>query len=427
MKPTASIIIPTWNNPEYLIPCLESISKTGCLDGLCELIVVNNGDQPLDYLKEWPNTKVLKPKSNLGWEGGLQFGLQEAQGDFICFQNDDTLIPAATKSFYSQLLWPFQNKSVAAVGPTTTIASGWHSIFQRNAVQQLTDVTYLIFFTVMLRRSDMEAVGGIDTSAPGGDDFDLSIRLRKAGKRLLINPDAFLIHHAFKTGTRVRGDQNVAGGWNSKEMTDRTNQWLIQKHGFKTYLETIRGYSYQALPSVDSEGDMVRLLVRGSRIIELGCGSTKTVPQAIGIDQMKAGESPSHLHDGKKSVADIQADVSKPLPLEDLSVDTVIARHILEHCLNTVQTLINWNAVLKMGGRLIIAVPNQDTISSIPLNPEHVHAFTPDSLRSIAELCGFKLEETKDPENHISFVACFEKVLHMSPLAVDPVPEMVNA
>lgn len=427
MKPTASIIIPTWNNPEYLIPCLESISKTGCLDGLCELIVVNNGDQPLEYLNKWPNTKVLKPKSNLGWEGGLQFGLQEAQGDFVCFQNDDTLIPAATRSFYSQLLWPFQNKSIAAVGPATTIASGWHSIFQRTPVAHLTDVTYLIFFTVMIRKSDLEAVGGIDTSAPGGDDFDLSIRLRKIGKRIVINPDAFLIHHAFKTGTRVRGDQNVAGGWNSKEMLDKTNQWLIQKHGFKTYMETMRGYSYENFPTIDSEGEIVRQMIRGPSIFELGCGSTKTVPQAIGIDQVRAGDSPSHLHDGKKSVADIQADVSKPLPLEDLSVDTLIARHILEHCIDTAQTLINWNASLKMGGRLIVAVPNQNIISSIPLNPEHVHAFTPDSLKKITELCGFKLEETKDPGNGISFVSCFEKVLHMSSLQNGKVKEMVNA
>lgn len=397
------------------------------MDGLCELIVVNNGDQPLDYLKDWPNTTVLKPKSNLGWEGGLQAGLDVAQGDFICFQNDDTLIPKATQSFYSQLLWPFHNKNTAAVGPSTTIASGWHSIFQKNAFRSLTEVTYLIFFTVMLRRSDLEAAGGIDLSAPGGDDFDLSIRLRKMGKHLVINPDAFIIHHAFKTGTRVRGDHTVADGWNSKEMIDKTNQWLIQKHGFKAYMEAMRGFSYRAFPSVDLEGEAVKQFVRGPKIIELGCGFRKTVPQAIGIDHAAKGESPSNLHEGRECVSDIQADVSKPLPLNALTVDTAIARHILEHCLDTAQTLINWNIVLKMEGRLIIAVPNQDIINSIPLNPEHVHAFTPASLKRIAELCGFKQIETKDPDNGISFVSCFEKVIHMAPIENGVELEKVNA
>lgn len=427
MKPTASIVIPTWNLPEYFTPCAESIARTGVLDGLCELIVVNNGDQPMDFMKDWPNVKVIKPKSNLGWEGGLAAGLKIAQGDFICFQNDDTLIPKATQSFYSQLLWPFANTNVAAVGPATTVASGWHSVFQKNAVRTLTDVTYLIFFTVMLRRSDLEAAGGIDTSAPGGDDLDLSIRLRKMGKRLLINPDAFIFHHAFKSGTRARGDSSVAGGWNSKEMIDKTNQWLIQKHGFKAYMETMRGFSYSAISMPDAEGDIVRSMIRGPKIIEVGCGSQKTVPQAIGIDHAAHGEVPSNLHDGKTSVADIQADVSKPLPVEDLSVDTVIARHILEHMVDFVSALRNWAKILKIDGRMIIAVPNQDIINSIPLNPEHLHAFTPESLKNVMELCGFKQVETKDPGNGISFVTCFEKVLHMSPISNGKKLETVNA
>lgn len=425
--PTASIIIPSWNNQQFFDPCVNSISKTGVLDGLCELIVVNNGDQPMDYLKKWPNVKVLKPSKNLGWEGGLQLGLSEAKGEFVCFQNDDTLIPKATQNFYSQLLWPFQDKNVAAVGPATTVAAGWHSVFNSNDTRFLKEVSYLIFFTVMVRRSHLDEAGGIDVSAPGGDDFDLSIRFRKMGKKLLINPDAFLIHHAFKTGERVNGGPDKPMGWNSKEMSDRTNQWLIQKHGFKSYMETIRGYTYNHTPFADKEGDTVRQFVRGPNIVELGCGFRKTVPQAIGIDHSAKGETPTNLHDGQVSVADIQGDVTKELPLAHLSVDTVIARHILEHCVDTVGVLKNWSDILKIGARLIIAVPDQHLRNTIPLNPEHVHAFTPDSLKNVAELCGLKQIEVIDPDNGISFVSCFEKVLHMSPIQNGASLETVNA
>lgn len=414
MNPTASIIIPTWNLPEYFNPCVESIAKTGVLDGLCELIVVNNGSQDMEFLKGWPNTKVLKPGKNLGWEGGLELGLKHAQGEFICFQNDDTLIPKATQNFYSQLLWPFQNKNVAAVGPSTTVAAGWHSIFSRATPRMLSEVTFLIFFAAMVRRSDLEAAGGIDTSAPGGDDLDLCMRFRKMGKSVVVNPDAFIIHHAFKTGERVKGGPEKPGGWNSKEMSDRTNRWLIQKHGFKFYMETIRGFSYETTALPDLEGETVARFVRGPKIVELGCGYRKTVPQAIGVDQAGNGESPSNLHEGKKSVADVMADVTKELPRELLESDTGIARHILEHSINTVETIKHWREILKMGGRLIIAVPNQDILNSIPLNPEHVHAFTPQSLKDIMELCGFRQIETVDPKNGISFVSCFEKVTTMA-------------
>jgi GT2 family glycosyltransferase len=243
MKPLISIIIPTYNLPAYFNPCVQSIIDTGILKEQAELIVVNNGSQPIkNQLKNfYPSIKVLDSGKNLGWEGGLDFGLKEAQGEFICFQNDDTFIPKACNNFYQQLMIPFQIPETAAVGPATTNAAGWHSIFNGRPLQSITEVSFLIFFTVMVKRTDLDAVGGIDLSAPGGDDFDLSIRLRAAGKKLFINPDAFIIHHAFKTGERVRGESSVAGGWNSKEMTDSTNKWLIQKHGFKKFLHTRRG------------------------------------------------------------------------------------------------------------------------------------------------------------------------------------------
>lgn len=428
MKQTLSIIIPTFNNPEFLNPCVQSILSTGTLHGTSELVIVNNGKQPIkEMVKDYPNTRVLEPGKNLGWEGGLQYGLENSDSEYVCFQNDDTLIPKATQTFYQQLLWPFQNKKVGAVGPATTIASGWHSIMQRYPVRTLMEVPYLIFFTVMLRRADLEAAGGIDVTAPGGDDLDLSIRLRKMGKTLLINPDAFLIHHAFKTGERVRGDRDKPNGWNSKEMIDRTNQWLIQKHGFKTFLQTMRGFDYDALvPPADSEGEAVLSLVQGAKVVELGCGFRKTVPDSIGIDKSANGEHCANL-DGPGCVADISADVTEPLPIVERSVDTVIARHILEHCTDTVGTLRHWNKILKVSGRLIIAVPNQELRNTIPLNPEHVHAFTPKSLKHVLELCGFKQITVLDPGNGISFVACFEKVLHLAEEENGRVMEMANA
>ncbi len=237
-----SIIIPTYNLPEYFNPCVQSIIDTGILKKDAELVVINNGSQPIaDQMKDIENVRVITPGKNLGWEGGLKWGLAESDSEFVCFQNDDTYIPKACESFYEQLLWPLQHPEVSAVGPATTTAAGWHSVYMRPPLKILSEVSYLIFFTAMLRRKDMEEVGGIDDTAPGGDDIDLSIRLRKAGKHLLVNPHAFLIHHAFKTGTRVRGEAEVAGGWNSREMQEATNKWIIQKHGFRTYLQTVRG------------------------------------------------------------------------------------------------------------------------------------------------------------------------------------------
>lgn len=425
MEPPITIIIPTWNNPQYLTPCIESIRATGVLGGLCKLLIVNNGKQPIaEQTKGWPNTEVLEPGENLGWERGLELGMKHSTSPFVVFQNDDTHIPHANQHFYYTLLKTFNDDNVAAVGPATTVASGWHSIFQRYPLQIGCEVSFLIFFTVMIRRSHYDLVGGIDTACPGGDDFDLSIRLRKAGKKLVVNPNAFLIHHGFKSGERLRGGADTVGGWNSKEMTDRTNQYLINKHGFKTFMQTRRGLELVSEPPIDSEGNMVRSFAKKGEILELGCGGSKTVSASVGIDRVPKGELIPHV--AKISVADIVADVTGHLPVPDNSCDVVIARHILEHCVDSVKTIREWARPLRIGGQMIIAVPNEKVCRGIPMNPEHLHGFTPESLKSLMEVCGFKQLDVADPQNGISFVGSYEKITQTQAPISEPALETSN-
>lgn len=413
MKKPITIICPTWNNEQFLNPCVTSIIKTGILDSMADLIIVNNGKQDIERVfGNVPGIKILNPGTNLGWEGGLELGLKESDSPFVVFQNDDTFLTPGGVHFYQRLLTLFQNDNVAAVGPVTTCAAGVQSIYHPNCPRVPLEVSYLIFFTVMVRRKHLEAVGGIDSTLPGGDDFDLSIRLRKAGYNLVVTPGAFLIHHGFKTGTRVKGDNNVSGGWNSIEMSDRTNKFLIQKHGFRTWWETISGlkYNMETTKSDDLEGNLVRSFVNGDqRVAELGCGANKTIERAIGIDRVPKGEVIPHLG-GALSVADIVADVGQPLPIEDNSQDVLIARHILEHIPNEIKTLRNWKKAIRIGGKLILAVPDERVTASIPLNPEHCRIYTQESLKDTMELLGFKELKSESSNNGVSFVGCYERL-----------------
>lgn len=411
MKPL-SIIIPTWNNEDFLNPCVESIIRTGILESMADLIIVNNGKQDIERrFRNYPMIKILNPGENLGWEGGLALGLKESDSPLVVFQNDDTFIPPTNANFYQRLMVRFQNDNVSAVGPVTTCAGNAQSIYHPGCPRIATETSLLIFFTVMVRRSHLEEVGGVDTSLPGGDDLDLSIRFRKAGHNLVIDPGAFIIHHGFKTGTRVKGDHTVDGGWNSQTMTDRTNQHLIRKHGFKEWWRMVQGLKLQDyVAPLDLEGDLVRSFVNGDKnILELGCGPMKTVDRAIGIDRVPGGEVIPHLN-GQKSVADIVADVTNDIPLGEKSQDVVIARHILEHCIDSVGTIMKWKKIIRPGGKLIIAVPDERVTKSIPLNPEHCHAFNPESLKNLMEACGFKEVKFDSANNWVSFVGCYERL-----------------
>lgn len=412
MSHALSIIIPTFNNYEYLQPCLDSILRNKTSVGLFHIYVVNNGHKnSCDWINNQDIT-VFNTGSNLGWEGALEYALEKTSSPYVLFLNDDTLIPLASNMWINQLLQHFISDEVGAVGPSSNVVMGLQNIFHQTELNVFT-AKYLIGFCLMAKREAVVKAGGIDTSLPGGDDLDLSIRLRDAGYKLIVDKNVFVYHHGFKTGTRVAGDAQKMNGWNSFEMTEKTNHALIRKHGFKKWWDCIKG-SF-ALPSIvhtpthDTEGDIIRKHIVGKKILDLGCGGNKTVANAIGVDMIAKNDFIETLVNTVSS-ADVNADITKPLPFTKGSIDTIIARHIVEHLMDSVTILRHWRTLLKKKGRLIIAVPNNAIHKSIPMNIEHVHGFDPVSMKSILEVCGYKIIKQLDGGNTISFITIAEKI-----------------
>lgn len=406
------ILIPSFNNFEYLRPCLESILRNKTSQGLFHVYVVNNGhEKSCDWINHKDIT-VFNTGSNLGWEGALEYALAKTSAPYVMFLNDDVLIPPASMMWINQLLQHFISDEVGAVGPSSNVVMGLQNIFHQTDLSVFT-AKYLIGFCFMTRRKTILEVGGIDASLPGGDDLDMSIRLRDAGYKLIVDKNVFVYHHGFKTGARVNGDAQKMNGWNSFEMIEKTNHAIIRKHGFKKWWECIKGGfdlpSVVQTPTHDSEGDVIRKHIIGDKILDLGCGGNKTVPHAIGVDMIAKNDFIETLANTVSS-ADVNADITQPLPFEENSVDTIIARHIVEHLMDSVTILKHWRTLLKVNGRLIIAVPNNAIHKSIPMNIEHVHGFDPVSMKSLLEVCGFRVIEQLDGGNTISFITVCEKI-----------------
>lgn len=414
MNETCTIIIPTWNNPQYVVPCVNSILQHTMSRELIKILVVNNGDHELeDYMTKHPQVEIIHAGKNLGWEGGLKLGLAHTATPIVCFMNDDTYVPFSSMLWLVRCLSEFKNQNIAAVAPSSNIVRGAQNIFLDQFSGSATLYSkFLIGLCLFVRRADLDDAGGIDDTLPGGDDLDLSIRLRKLGKELAICRDVFVFHHGFKSGERLRGGADKPGGWNSLEMQDKTNQALIRKHGFKTFIECNYGGCENpdgaTFPSREIERDTVRKHVKPGVVYDLGCGASKTVPEAIGFDRIRMGDVIPNL-EGATSVADIQTNVDEELPVPDGTADTIVTRHILEHCVDMVKTLQLWISKLKLDGRLIITVPDERIGRMVPLNPEHVHAFTPESLEAVMKLLGMKQVGLDDGYNGISFTASFEK------------------
>lgn len=408
------ILIPTWNNNQYLIPCLNSVITPLATEDLIHVYVVNNGEsRNMDTIKH-PRITILQQKENLGWEGGLKAGLEASNEEFVVFLNDDTFVPQSSLRWVNILLNEMVDPRVGAVGPSSNCVMGIQNIF--SGVPDCYDVltvNFLIGFCLMVRRKALDEVGGVDDTLPGGDDLDLSIRLRKGGYQLLCNRNTFVYHHGFKTGERIKGDSSVNGGWNSVQMSERTNWGLIKKHGLRSYLECMNQAPGISNPNrgwvEDVEGILCSQYVLGDSVVELGCGPKKTVPHAVGVDRVPHDQQVPGTIQDFISKADIVADVEGILPIESERFDTGIARHILEHVVDPVAAVREWGRILKHGGRLIIAVPNHEIRNTIPLNIEHVHAWTPQSLKNFMESQGWKTVDLLDPKNNVSFVGVFSK------------------
>ena len=410
--PIITIIIPTFNNPDYLIPAVTSILRNRATPGLFEVLVINNGHpKSCDYLKPLKNVRVINAGTNLGWEGGIDLGMKNSNSPFVCFFNDDAFVPTGSRLWLNILLQYFRDTKVGAIGPASNVVMGAQNIFNDMPYPYF-KATFIIGFCALLRRSAFEAIGGMDMQLPGGDDLDWSIRLRKAGYDVLIDRSVFIYHHGFKTGTRLFGEAQKKNGWNSFEQYDRTNQALIKKHGLKEWWHTI---SRQVIEPdfkkllADSEGNIIRALIKDTdkNILDLGCGANKTIKRAIGIDFIPRGERIPTLDEVNSPIysdADLTGDVSKALPVENNSQDLIIGRHIIEHFVDHVAVLDHWMSKLKSGGRLLLAVPNEDWQATIPMNLEHVHAFTPKSILTLFNGLGLENIRIYNSENNVSFI-----------------------
>ena len=407
---TVDIIIPTFDNYNQLNDCLQSMSMSRIYHPM-RVIVVNNGTSKLEELsgqhKDF-SIEIVAASENLGWIGGLREGLKHSTSKYVMFANDDIFVPRSSIRWLSEMVRTLDTMpSVGAVGPSSNVVMGVQNIWN-NMPSAMYDTTFLIGFCILVRREALDKAGGIQDMEFGGDDLDLSIRLRESGYVLIAKRDVFIYHHGFQTGNRIHGDHTTHNGWNSRNMTDNVNMELIRKHGFLSWWEMMvnRNVSNE-IEDDDIEREIVKGFLNGDKnVVEVGCGSRKTVDFAIGVDVTPNGE-PNPFIAGV-SVADVVANVEKEMPFDNKSIDCIIARHVLEHMVDPVSVLRLWKSKLRDGGRLIVSCPDERLFDSIPMNPEHKHVFTPDSLVSLSKLVGFKGKNVAEGYNGVSFTVHLE-------------------
>ncbi|MGB4780848.1 glycosyltransferase, partial [Candidatus Methylomirabilis sp.] len=245
-RPSASIVIVTYNSAATIRACLDSV-LCGSKPAM-ELIIVDNtstdGTQAiLDGYRD--RAVVILNSDNAGFSAACNQGIRASSGEYIVLLNPDTVV---TSGWLDRMI-AHVGPGVGAVGPVSDYAAELQNI-NRNLPDgaprrmglvevadllgqanngQARETKVLIGFCMVLPRKVLDDVGLLDEELfLGNDDLDLSWRMRLRGYKLLVATDTFVHHEgqvSFKSEAKTKTSRLV------QESTDRLYAKLETHYG----------------------------------------------------------------------------------------------------------------------------------------------------------------------------------------------------
>lgn len=240
-----AIIIISYNACYMMQKNMECIRNT-LLPGTYQVIVVDNAsnDGVREWLKEQPDILLLENKENIGFAPACNQAVKMLrkmdieQKDIFLLNNDTRLAPNA-------LFWLrmglYENERIGATGSLSNYAGNHQQLnieftlpgeyLDYGANKNIPDESpyeeriRLSGFAMLIKGHVWDETGGMDEDfAPGYfEDDDLSMKIAKAGYRLLLCRNSFIYH---------AGSQSFADRQDSDKILISHYHLFIEKYGF---------------------------------------------------------------------------------------------------------------------------------------------------------------------------------------------------
>lgn len=247
MTTPVSIIIPAHNQIEYCRQCIGSILSN--TDYPHRLILVDNAstDGVSEFFDAVPNAVTVHSPVNLGFPGGVNLGLQHAEGHVLIL-NSDTLVPHA---WLSNLVRALESSSrIGLAGPMSNCVSGpqlieglsFETMADINAYAaqlhdeqngQIVDCERLVGFCLLIRDTAFTEVGFLDEGFGIGnfEDDDYCLRVRRAGYRICIASDCFVFHYGSRTFTGMGYTSDIYSDLMNRNAKRFKEKWRLDDAG----------------------------------------------------------------------------------------------------------------------------------------------------------------------------------------------------
>jgi glycosyltransferase involved in cell wall biosynthesis len=192
---TISVVIPAYNEENYLGQCLESVLREArCYGAEAEILVINNAstDGTREVASRYPGVRIVDEPCK-GLSQARHRGYLESRGDLVVNIDADCIMPRGylgrvVRCFKGDrrlalLTGPFFYHDLPQISQVVTIIFYLFQFFPNTIGQRILGFGAVAQggnFTA--RRSALEKVGGYDTSLTFyGEDTDIAIRLSHVG------------------------------------------------------------------------------------------------------------------------------------------------------------------------------------------------------------------------------------------------------
>ena len=413
MKPDLSILIPVYNEEEFISAVLDRALTAPLPEGMSrELVLVDDGstDGSLEICQQFAaqhpdEARLIRHPRNRGKGAAIRTAIESARGEFSIVQDADL---EYNPNEYPTVLRPLiEGKADAVFGSRFMAVGERRVLYYRHAVANRM-LTTLCNLVSDINLTDMETCykafrTSLVQSIPlrserFGIEPELTIKLAKRQVRIYEVPISYngrTYEEGKKIGLKDAFDALyviLRTGLSSniyKDSGPETLEALSVAPKFNRWMaDTIRPYLGEHVMEIGAGiGNLTRVLVpRKKRYVltdidreHLARLSTrfKHRPNVeIGFSDL---EQPEHF-----------------APYAD-QMDSVVCLNVLEHVGDDMQGLQNIRSVLKPGGRAIVLVPHDQRIfGTLDTALGHYRRYSHDELRKKMETMGFEVEKIID-------------------------------